>query len=193
MVGGGDDRQRRLLGAGLAVVLGASGVLWWLGGRTVAPAALAAVRAERVPPVDVADAVRGAIAAVDQVPGSGTATDVHRDPVAPAAGLVADEPQIAAWVRDLRDDAVPWNAELALGNLIELPRGTVPALERALLSPDVQQRHLAAWALRQRVRGGDEASSHRDPHLHSCQTRSPHQTETAGLPHRRPPTLLPAR
>ncbi len=158
MVGGG-DRQRRLLGAGLAAVLGASGVVWWLGREVVLPAALAASHAGSEPGVEV-DAERAPVAAADSR-GSDPGKAVRSDVAAPDPGTPVDEPQIAAWVRDLRDDEVPWNAASALGRLVALPRGAVPALERALLSSDVQQRHLVALALRQRCRGGRDAPSPR--------------------------------
>lgn len=160
-VGGGEERRRRLLAVGLVGVLTAGGAVHWLGQDDLLPAALAAHAADGARAAASAAVQRSSIAAVEPAAAEPSPA-VRRELSAAEPGLAVDEPQIAAWVRDLRDDDVAWNAELALGHLVALPPGPVPALERALASLDVQQRHLAALALRRRCAGRGAAPS---PHV----------------------------
>lgn len=142
------------------VVLAAGGIVAWLGGGGVLPVALAAndvaTDADRVVAVQ-----RAAMAAVAPVAAAVAEVGGGREPAPRCDGGPVDEPRVAAWVRDLRDDGVPWNAEAAQWRLVALPPGSVPALERALASTDLQQRHLAALVLRRRCAAHGEAASPR--------------------------------
>ncbi|MBX3464163.1 MAG: hypothetical protein KF830_13395 [Planctomycetes bacterium] len=71
------------------------------------------------------------------------------EPGAAPDPIVVD-PRIDALVLDLRDDNVPWNAHRAMGALLDLPPGRIPALEDSLRSHDLQQRIYAGMVLRAR-------------------------------------------
>jgi hypothetical protein len=60
-----------------------------------------------------------------------------------------DEMAISSLIHELRDDNVEWNAMGAAWQLRSLRIGAVPALERALHSPDWQTRQFAASILRE--------------------------------------------
>ncbi len=106
----------------------------------------------------VAGVEAAATAAVLEAYFGDVATPERSVPVVAGEGVgVADEAagplsesELSSLVQDLRDDGIPGNGQCASRRLAHLTKGPVPALEAALRSWDLQQRHLAADVLRNR-------------------------------------------
>lgn len=140
--------------AALAVAL--VGATWWL--RNDHPPVDLAMH------IDAAEDRAPAAAPVDAVLAVGAGDRVaavqaeFAAAASPAAAPVSDV-EVFRLVEDLRDDHVAKNAERAIPRLVCLPAGSVHALETALVSFDVQQRHLAARVLRRRAEQYGDGSS----------------------------------
>lgn len=97
-----------------------------------------------VAPVEQTAVVRTSV----EAPAQSEAADLpapseDRDPGEPSLAM----PDVEHCIEDLRDDNIRGNATTALRRLRQLDRSMIPVLERALTSPDVQQRHLVAEVL----------------------------------------------
>lgn len=139
-----------LLGAGTILVCGA--FVAFAGGAGAAPAALSATAAVAAAHGEVAAAVGELRVAADLPPDPGPdVAPVAREPV---ESQVVDDPRVARWVDDLRDDDIRWNGDRAYHALIELPPGRLPAVEAVLQSLDRQQQQFALGVLRVRVERG---------------------------------------
>lgn len=139
--------RERVVAAVVAAALGGAAVVMVVasGERASAPLRAAAALEPRPP----AHALSPATAAF------GAEAPLER---ASAPAALPDNPSakpvranIAALMEDLRDDAVRFNACRAVSELINLPAGSMPELERALRADDLQLRHFAAIVLRARV------------------------------------------
>lgn len=102
------------------------------------PVALAGVRSAGDP--EVRTAVEPAAEAANDASAEGARPEDEP--------LVAAPADIRRWVDDLRDDDVPGNAGAAMACLLRAGAAALPALADTLVSPDRQQRHLAAVVLR---------------------------------------------
>lgn len=105
--------------------------------------------APATPPAPATAATVASDVAAEVAAGDGARTEVAIDGVAADAEATAADADIERWLRDLRDDDIRGNALAALRELAGLGTLAAPHLERALASPDRQQRQLAALLLRQ--------------------------------------------
>ena len=154
---GRDSKSKRLgvkLYDGNAVRAGGIVVLWTAGAGAAAPSVELMTDAAPVagPAVDAEQANPAVDPQASQPPPDGrvaveaeVADATFSDEPSPDQ---ADPEQIDAWIRDLRDDDIRFNANEALAHLIAAGEAAAPALERALWSDDAQQRQFAARALR---------------------------------------------
>ncbi len=137
----------------VCLALGAGGIVVLWGSSTGTPAAPTGLVMETAPAARAAADANTATMPVGDGPGTEPRHDRRAvvDVASPVHGgqphAAVTRQQIDAWIQDLRDDDVRWNAATALEKLIEAGDVAVPALERALWSDDVQQQFYAARAL----------------------------------------------